>query len=112
MCIRDSVGSANFVLAVKADLPVEEVRGNVPRQVKIGPVEKIRDLVNLALPGITLNSMPVAPRQIPYHAGFCYFELDPSSEFWSAIQNSGGVAIHVGGEFPGLAMELWAIRAG
>lgn len=106
------VGSANFVFAVKADLPVEDVRSNVPRQVKIGPVEKIRDLVNLALPGITLNSMPVAPRQIPYHAGFCYFELDPSSEFWSAIQNSGGVAIHVGGEFPGLAMEFWAIRAG
>jgi len=31
--------------------------------------EKIRDLVNLQLPGAALRSMAWAPRQIPYHAG-------------------------------------------
>jgi type VI secretion system protein ImpJ len=34
------------------------------------PGERIRDLVNLNLPGIVLRSLPVAPRQIPFHAGF------------------------------------------
>jgi type VI secretion system protein ImpJ len=54
--------------------------------------------------------LPVAPRQIPFHAGSAYFELDQSSELWEQLKTSGGVALHVAGNFPGLAMEFWAIR--
>ncbi len=36
--------SAGFVLAVGADVPSDTVRARFPSQVKIGPVEKIRDL--------------------------------------------------------------------
>jgi len=74
-------------------------------------VEKIRDLVQLALPGIALRPLPVAPKQIPFHAGFNYFELDRGSELWPALQSSGGIAMHIAGEFPGLELELWAIRS-
>ena len=56
------------------------------------------------------QAMPVAPRQIPFHAGFVYFELDQSHELWAQLHSSGGVALFVGGEFPGLALEFWAIR--
>jgi type VI secretion system protein ImpJ len=102
--------SASFVLAARADIPAEDLRRRFPAQLKIGPVEKIRDLVNLQLPGIALAAMAVAPRQIPYHAGFAYFELDRSGELWRTLKSSGGIAIHQSGEFPGLAMEFWAIR--
>ncbi len=77
--------------------------GAFPAQLKIGPVEKIRDLVNLQLPGVPVHAVPVAPRQIPYHAGFVYFELDQTNELWGQLKSSGGVALHVAGEFPGLA---------
>jgi type VI secretion system protein ImpJ len=99
-----------FVLAARADLPVEELRSRFPLQLKIGPVEKIRDLVNLQLPGLGIQAMAVAPRQIPYHAGFTYFELDRSGELWRALKSAGALALHQSGEFPGLALELWAIR--
>lgn len=102
--------SAIFVLAARADLPAEELRRRFPAQLKIGPVEKIRDLVNLQLPGIALQAMAVAPRQIPYHAGFAYFELDRANELWRALPASGGIAFHQSGDFPNLAMEFWAIR--
>jgi len=102
--------SAVFILAVRADMPSEELRQRFPAQLKIAPAEKIRDHVNLGLPGIALHAVPVAPRQIPYHAGFVYFELDQSSELWGQLANSGGIGMHVAGEFPGLKMELWAIR--
>jgi len=102
--------SAAFVLAARADVPSEDLRRRFPAQAKIGPVEKIRDLVNLQLPGIALQPMAVAPRQIPYHAGFAYFELDRSGDLWRALKGSGGIAIHQSGDFPNLAMELWAIR--
>jgi len=102
---------AVFVLAARADVPTEDLRRRFPTQLKIGPVEKIRDLVTLQLPGIPVRAVPVAPRQIPYHAGFAYFELDQHSDMWSQLRTSGGIALHVAGDFPGLAMEFWAIRS-
>ncbi len=107
---RSLVSSAVFVLAVKCELPDEELRTRFPAQIKIGPVEKIRQLVNAQLAGIGLRALPVAPRQIPYHAGYTYFELDKSSDYWRDLQQSGGFAVHVGGDFPGLEIEFWAVR--
>lgn len=107
---RKLIGNAGFVLAVNADIPAEDVRRHFAGQCKIGPVEEIRQLVNSALPGITLRPLPVAPRQIPYHAGVVYFEMDGDSPYWGKMTTSGGIAVHVSGEFPGLKMELWAIR--
>lgn len=108
---RGLYGTAVFVLAARADVAAEDLRRRFPTQLKIGPVEKIRDLVNLQLPGVPVHPMPVAPRQIPYHAGFVYFELDQASELWGQLKSSGGVALHVAGEFPGLTLEFWAIRS-
>ena len=102
--------TASFILAVSAQMPTEQVRLKFPAQVKIGPVEKIRDLVNLQLPGVVLRPLPIAPRQIPYHAGCNYFELDTKSELWRMLDRSGGLALHVAGDFPGLELEFWAIR--
>ncbi len=108
---RSLYTSAVFILAARADVPSEDLRRRFPNQIKIGPVEKIRDLVHLQLPGVPLQAVPVAPRQIPYHAGFVYFELDQSHELWEQLKGSGGFAFHVAGEFPGLTMEFWAIRS-
>ncbi len=103
--------NANFVLAVAAQIPGEALRARFPTQVKIGPVERIRDLVNLQLPGVALRPLPVAPRQIPYHAGYNYFELDTrNNDLWKQLESSGGLAMHIAGEFPGLELEFWAIR--
>lgn len=107
---RSLLDSAVFVLAVRADVPEEMLRSRLPAQIKIGPVERIRQLVNAAMPGIAIRPLPVAPRQIPYRSGYAYFELDQQGAFWKELQNSGGFALHVGGDFPGLEMEFWAIR--
>jgi type VI secretion system protein ImpJ len=102
--------NAVFVLAANAQVPAEHLRTNFPRQIKIGPVEEIQLLVGSALPGISIQPLPVAPRQIPYHMGFSYFELNKQSEIWQKILTSGGFAFHIGGNFPGLELEFWAIK--
>jgi type VI secretion system protein ImpJ len=102
--------SAGFVLAVRAQLPTEQLRQRFPAQSKLGPVERIKDLVNLALPGVVMRSLPVAPRQLPFHAGSHYFELERQGELWKQLERSGSLALHVGGDFPGIELELWAIR--
>jgi len=107
---RSLIGSAMFILSVRADVPEDALRTHLPAQIKIGPVERIRQLVNAAMPGIALKALPVAPRQIPYHSGFTYFQLDQQSDFWNELKHSGGFAMHIGGDFPGLEIEFWAIR--
>ena len=107
---RGILRASNFVLTVQADVQAEQLRRLFPSQVKIGAVEHIRELVNVALPGIAVRPLPVAPRQLPFYAGATYFELDRASPHWQQMQNSGGFAIHVSGDFPNLRLELWAIR--
>ncbi|GAA4359928.1 type VI secretion system baseplate subunit TssK [Kangiella marina] len=101
---------AVFVLAVKADLPIDDLRNQFPKQTKIGTVENIRSLVNNQLPGISLTSLPVAPREIPIKREYVYFQLDGSSPHWQHLGASGGIAFHVSGEFPELELEFWAVR--
>jgi type VI secretion system protein ImpJ len=111
---RSLFAGAAFVLAVNAEMPSEVLRRKFTNQSKIGPVEQIAQLVNVALPGIVIHPLPVAPRQLPYHAGTVYFELDRSGPLWKQMQKpggSGGLAFFAGDGFPGLEMELWAIRA-
>ena len=104
--------SAVFVLAACADVSPEQLRNGFPAQIKIGPVEKIQQLVQSALPGIRVVPLPVAPRQIPFHAGYSYFELSKQGDLWGSMKTSGGFAFHIGGEFPSLEMEFWAIKNG
>lgn len=100
-----------FVLAVKASVPGEMLQTHFPAQMKVAPVNKIRDLVQLHLPGLTLRAMPVAPPQIPWHAGYNYFEVEKGGELWNDMEKSGAFALHLAGEFPGLEMAFWAVRS-
>ena len=102
---------AEFILAVKADMPLDDLRKQFTQQCKVASVEKIRDLISLQLPGIPLAALPVAPRQLPYHAGYVYFRLDDQSQAWQMLDNASGFAFHVAGSFPGLEMQFWAIRS-
>jgi type VI secretion system protein ImpJ len=107
---KSLIDTAIFVLAARADVAAEDFRRRFPAQCKIGPIEKIGDLVNLQLPGIGLQAMPVAPRQLHNVAGSHYFEMERGTEMWRSLKTSGAIAIHLAGEFPGLMMECWAIR--
>ncbi|WP_429618593.1 type VI secretion system baseplate subunit TssK [Serratia sp. 2723] len=99
-----------FVLAVRANVTMDELLSHFPAQMKIASVTSIAELVKFHLHGIGLHSMPAAPRQIPYHAGYTYFELEKSGERWEEMKQSSAFALHLAGEFPGLDMEFWAIR--
>jgi type VI secretion system protein ImpJ len=108
---RTLLNGTSFVLVVQADMTAEALRRTFPGKAKVGAVEHIRELVNVALPGIDLQPLPVAPRQMPFIAGAQYFELDRNSPHWQQMQSSGGFAIHVSGDFPNLALDLWSIRS-
>ncbi|NWA85348.1 type VI secretion system baseplate subunit TssK [Pseudomonas sp. D2002] len=104
------LGTATFILAATAQCDSEELRHRLPAHLKVGPVERIRELVNLHLAGIKVKPLPVAPRQLPFHAAKTYFMLDLNARDITQLEQSGGFAFHVGGEFSALELNFWAIR--
>lgn len=104
------LSNAVFVIAVKADMPTEKLRSQFPAQAKLGPKEVMKQLIQSQLPGIELEPLSVAPRQIPFHSGFSYFELNKRGDMWKQMSSSAGLGLHPGGTYPGLELELWAIR--
>jgi len=104
------LSSCIFVLAVRAAVPLERLAKSFVAHAKISSVEKIRNLISSHLPGIALQPLSTAPRQLPYHAGYSYFLLDQHSPGWSEIGATNAFALHVAGDFPELDIQLWAIR--
>ncbi|MEO9527448.1 type VI secretion system baseplate subunit TssK [Roseibium sp.] len=102
----------SFILIAHANVSLEVLRTQMPIQIKIGPVEKIRELVNLQLPGVAIKPLSVAPRQIPYVQNAVYFELDIENELWPQMQSTAAFALHLSGDYPGLGLELWAVQKG
>lgn len=102
--------SAEFIIAIKAHLQPDLLKTQFIQQTKISSIEKINQLIHLQLPGVPVNALPVAPRYLPYHSGFMYFQLDKTSPYWENLLTSSGFGFHITGNYPGLEIEFWAIR--
>ena len=107
---RRLLQDASFILGIKSEWSKEMTAARIPSVIKVAGVEQLRDLVNLQLPGIKVEPLTVAPRQIAYHSGFTYFQLEKKPENWALLEKSGGVAFHFSGDIPNLDIQLWAIK--
>jgi len=108
---RTVLENATFYLVVQASMQDEALRRLFPDQVKIGPIEQIRELVRTSVSGIGIRPLPQVPRQLRLIAGANYFVLDRGSPYWAQMRDSAAFGIHVSSEFPNLQMQLWAVQA-
>ena len=99
-----------FYLAVAAAAPVEEIRGLFPQVAKLGPVQRMRQIVDSALPGVPLRHTPTPPPQLRVLPGFVYFELDRGVPDWAEFQSAPALGLHVAGDWPQLKLELWCVK--
>lgn len=99
-----------FFLAVSARTPLDDIRARFPSVAKIGPVQRMRQIVDSALTGIALRHVPTPPPQIRAIPGFVYFELDRSSSEWGALAAAPALGLHVAGDWPDLRLELWCVK--
>jgi type VI secretion system ImpJ/VasE family protein len=99
-----------FYLAVSAASPVEEIRGLFPQVAKLGPVQKMRQIVDSALPGVPLRHTPTPPPQLRVLPGYVYFELDRGVPDWAEFATAPALGLHVAGDWPQIKMELWCVK--
>jgi type VI secretion system protein ImpJ len=107
---RSLFDNSDWIVAVKASMNTDALRSRFVAQAKIAPIEKIRDLVGSQLPGIKLESLPVAPPELPYHSGFLYFRLDKNNPLFQHMKESAGFAFYVSADITDIELECWAIR--
>ncbi|MSL41341.1 type VI secretion system baseplate subunit TssK, partial [Escherichia coli] len=102
--------SCKLVLAVRARMPYDQVQRQFIQQSKVAATDKIRSVVSVQVPGIPLHTLTAAPRQLPWHEGYVYFELEKGTPAWQDVIKAGALALHISGTFPDLNLQLWAIR--
>ena len=99
-----------FYLAVNAAASLDEIRGRFPAMAKIGAVQKMRQIVDSALPGVPLRHAPTPPPQLRVLPGYVYFELDRSAPDWRDFASAPALGLHVAGDWPDLKLELWCVK--
>lgn len=99
-----------FYLAVRAAASGDEVRQMFPAVAKLGAVEKMRQIVDSALPGVPLRHTPTPPPQLRVLPGYVYFELDRGVPDWRDFSSATALGLHVAGDWPQLKMELWCVK--
>ena len=99
-----------FYLAVNARASLDDIRTRFPAIAKIGAVQKMRQIVDSALPGVPLRHTPTPPPQLRVIPGYVYFELDRSSPDWRDFASAPALGLHVAGDWPELKLELWCVK--
>jgi type VI secretion system protein ImpJ len=99
-----------FYLAVNAAASVDEIRAMFPSVAKLGAVERMRSIVDSALPGVPLRHTPTPPPQLRVLPGYVYFELDRGVPDWRDFATATAMGLHVAGEWPQLRLELWCVK--
>lgn len=102
--------NAEFYLAVGADVPEDKLVREFPMKAKISSLDKVQQLLMMAVSGLPLRHVPNPPDEIPRQPGRSYFRLDRTGEHWEAIKASHSFAFHVPPDFVGLKLELMAIK--
>ncbi len=109
--------NSQIYLAATAEIPEQQLVGELPQQAKISSFDKIESLLGLALPGVALVHRPVPPSPLRIKLGYQYFRLENQGTadiqlHWDAIRNSRSIAIRIPNpkRFVGLKLELWSIK--
>jgi type VI secretion system protein ImpJ len=110
----ERIVQAALYVAVKSDLPEQQVAEALPKLCKIASTAEIQGLVQAAAPGLQLTWLPRPPPQLPARAGTAYFAVAKGERHWPSIVASRALAIYVPPPFDPqrTKVELLAVPAG
>ncbi len=100
------LANTRMYLAFSADTSEEAIIRKVPQLVKACSASQIEQIINMALPGITLTHVSVPPSAIPVKMKYQYFSLNQSGPAWETVTRARNFAAHVPGELINPQMEL------
>lgn len=106
-----ALGRGQWLLGVRAELPLGAVLDRVPRLVKVCSGRFVVELVNRAMPGMALTHVPAPPPAAAPRPGLQYFAIDPASPYWRHVQTTSEVGVYVPDELPAVELDLVMLPA-
>ena len=82
-----------FYLLIHSESGREAVAQGVLKDARLGPTGEMHKLLSLALPGLELIHLPVAPQGLPKRPNAHYFRIEQISRQWESITRDGLVAL-------------------
>lgn len=102
--------NSEFIFAVKANIPAQELKRNIVSQINISGADDIEALISSQTEGVDLEALSVVPHKIPFYDEYHYFSLNKASQHWESVIKCNALAINISGDAPGLSLKLWAIK--
>jgi type VI secretion system protein ImpJ len=87
--------ATQFLLAVKSEVPEQQVTEQLPRLSKIASTTEIARIVQAAAPGVPLQVTHRPPAEVAVKAGIVYFNLATDDPYWKNALRDRAVAIYL-----------------
>ncbi len=87
--------AVQFLLAVKSEVPEQQVIEQLPRLSKIASSTEIARIVQAAAPGVPLQVNNRPPPEVAVRAGIVYFNLTMDDPYWKNALRDRSVAIYL-----------------
>ncbi len=87
--------ASQFLLAVKSEVPEQQVSEQLPRLSKIASTTEIARIVQAAAPGVPLQVTHRPPPEVAVKAGIVYFTLATDDPYWKNALRDRAVAIYI-----------------
>jgi type VI secretion system protein ImpJ len=98
--------ATDLFLAVKAEVRADELLRKAPHLLKVSSGDRVRRLIQQALPGVPLQPVTTPPSALPVKLGFQYYRLERTGEAWDAVAVARNLAVYAPIEFPNPRFEL------
>jgi type VI secretion system protein ImpJ len=96
----------NYVLAVKSDIPEDQLTQRLPGFCKIASYNQLPYILRAASPGVPLKATHRPPPEIPIRPGVVYFMLEVTSDYWKGVVDEKSISIYLPSPFDPARVKL------
>jgi type VI secretion system protein ImpJ len=109
--INDSriLESSQFFLSVMVERETTDWITEFGKYTKVASRREIEDIVISALPGITLRHIQRPPSRLPIKAGYEYFMLEKSGDYWKSVVDNKTLSVFVTNDYIDANIEIICI---
>ncbi len=100
------LGATEMYLALKSEIPADELAIRVPQLVKVSSGDRVELLIRQALPGLGLRHVVDPPGSLPIKLDYQYFRMDRTGGEWEAVRRSRNIAVYLPSDFPAAEGEV------
>jgi type VI secretion system protein ImpJ len=91
----DMARCAAFFLAVRGEMPEQQVGTQLPRLSKIASWADVNNILNAATPGAAVEATFRPPPEIAIKAGWVYFAIATQNSYWRNIIKNRNIAVYL-----------------